>query len=708
LNFKEVMTTTGFKIEKNFLDLVITTGLVFAIAPALFLALPTAAQATKLTAAPLPHRGEANSDNQNNWGRPTKNFSQAPERPALPPSMWEGRRPDYREEEKRKKLEDAASAVKAAAEAKKAQDAVRRAELDRINAGKQYQQTAIDANNRGVALGRQGRMNEAIAQHELACKYDPGNKMFRTNLTSARTLYGQQRMAQKDYTGAAHLFRKALTAAQDNSLAAKLLNESIQKTGLDPTLSDNRVGIGDQLAASGDLDGAMIEYQQAMQLDPSARTYVKMGDMMLRYGQAPNALSWYRNAVVKDTNYGPAHRQLGMMYMMQKDYASAAASLRKAVILDSKDAAAGQALIDIWRKQVSINPELAENHLGLAGAFQLTGDFQSAAGEYLQVEQLDPGNARLAPGRESLQRAMKHTTAEKHRAAAEVFISQGLARDALSEISQAVTVEPRNARYQFLMGEALESGGDIQGALRAYHTSVLIDPENNQEAAARMRDLQSRANAGAGSGNSQTNNPANNPATNSGGKNQNQNQSSSRTLYEGVPAQFPGGNSGGSTGGTARQDTPFTGSFRTHDESGNPVSAAAPARMENRTDARPEARPERTSEKPANEKQNRDSQTQATLKACDEMEMRRDFQGATNLLREALANNLQNADIHHRLGLNLLNSGQLSESVSELRIASALSPTNKVFVADLARALNIHKRTLSSDSDQVQGANPAQ
>ncbi len=708
------MTTTGFKIEKKFRDLVITTGLVFAIAPIVSLTTADQAQATKLNAAPLPHRGEANSDNQNNWGRPTKNFSQSPERSALPPSMWEGRRPDYREEEKRKKLEEAANAVKAAAEAKKAQDAVRRAELDRINAGKQYQQTAIDANNRGVALGRQGRMNEAIAQHELACKYDPGNKMFRTNLTSARTIYGQQRMAQKDYTGAAHLFRKALTAAQDNSLAAKLLNESIQKTGLDPTLSDNRVGIGDQLAASGDLDGAMIEYQQAMQLDPSARTYVKMGDMMLRYGQAPNALSWYRNAVVKDTNFGPAHRQLGMMYMMQKDYASAAASLRKAVILDSKDAAAGQALIDIWRKQVSINPELAENHLGLAGAFQLTGDFQSAAGEYLQVEQLDPGNARLAPGRESLQRAMKHTTAEKHRAAAEVFISQGLARDALAEISQAVTVEPRNARYQFLMGEALESGGDVQGALRAYHTSVLIDPENNQEAAARMRDLQSRINAGASSNNNNNNNNgANNPAK----------RSSTRTLYEGVPPQSNGNNSNNSNGGggggaairEARQETPFTGSFRTHDESGNPVQATSPGAAQRsetgvtQPSPSPQARAEKpVNDRPANDKQTRDSQTSATLKACDEMEIRRDFQGAANLLREALANNLQNADIHHRLGLNLLSSGQLSESVSELRIASALSPSNKVFVADLARALNIHKRSLSSDSDHVQGANPAQ
>ncbi|MFA6212252.1 MAG: tetratricopeptide repeat protein [Candidatus Obscuribacterales bacterium] len=684
------MTSTGIKIEKKYSHIAIATSLVMS----LVFSTGSPAQATKMNATPLPHRGQANPDNQNNWNRPTRNFSQPADREALPPSQWAGRRPDYRDEEKRKKEEEAANALKAIEEQKKQVEAARRAEQAQVNASKQTIQNAIDANNRGYALGRAGRWNEAIAQHELACKLDPSNKQFRTNLSAARVGYGQVRLAQKDYSGAAHLFRKALTAAHDNSMAAKHLNEAIQRGGLDPTLAENRLGIGDQLAASGDLDGAMIEYQQAMQLDPGARTYVKMGDMSLRYGQAANALNWYRQAVVKDTSYGPAHRQLGLMYMMQKDYTSAAASLRKAVILDAKDNAAGQALIDIWRKQVSMNPELAENHLGLAGAYQLTGEFQSAAGEYLQVEQLDPGNARLAPGRESLARAMRHTTAEKHRAAAEVFISQGLAKDALSEISQAVNVEPKNPRYQFLMGEALESSGDVQGALRAYHTSVLIDPQNNQEAAARMRDLQNR-----------TNNNSNNSAPQ-----QNQNSSPDtkrpKALYEGSSS----GSGSPNSGQASQTNAPFTGSFRTHDEQsqssmgGNlmqnpnsPNQNSSIQRLENSASSQPETKLETRPEP----KQSKDSQTQATLKACDEMEMRRDFQGAANLLREALNNNLQNADIHHRLGLTLLNSGQLSESVSELRIASALNPSNKVFSADLARALNIHKRSLTTEPGQA-------
>jgi len=68
-----------------------------------------------------------------------------------------------------------------------------------------------------------------------------------------------------------------------------------------------------------------------------------------------------------------------------------------------------------------------------------------------------------------------------------------LRREALAEINQAVMLEPRNAEYQFLLGECLEANGDYQNAHQAYLTCVLIDPENNKEAAARMKAMQTRA-----------------------------------------------------------------------------------------------------------------------------------------------------------------------------------------------------------------------
>ncbi len=132
--------------------------------------------------------------------------------------------------------------------------------------------------------------------------------------------------------------------------------------GLDPNLADNRLGIGDQLAAAGDIAGASIEYQQAMLLDPSARTYTKMGEMAMRYGpaQAANAvnLRFVRpSSKTPTTDRHTAAWAISMLFM--KDNTSAASELRKAVILDPKDTAAGQSLIDIWRRQVSLNPDLS-------------------------------------------------------------------------------------------------------------------------------------------------------------------------------------------------------------------------------------------------------------------------------------------------------------------------------------------------------------
>src|SRR3954471_20840134 len=106
---------------------------------------------------------------------------------------------------------------------------------------KKRQQTAIDANNKAVALGRAGNFAAAIQQHELAVQNDPTNKQFRINLSAAECGYGQQRLAQSDIMGAASCLRKALSAAPDNGLAGKLLADCMKKMGRDPGSADVRL-----------------------------------------------------------------------------------------------------------------------------------------------------------------------------------------------------------------------------------------------------------------------------------------------------------------------------------------------------------------------------------------------------------------------------------------------------------------------------------
>ena len=632
--------------------------------------------ATKLNAKPLP------SD------RELKDFENS--QSSAPDVSRFSRRIDYRDAEKAKK--DQAEAAK-----KDAVDRAIQAQKDQEGYAKKTVQAALDANNRGVALGKQGRWTEAIQEHETACQLQPASKQYRINLSAARCTFGEARLSAKDYNAAAGLFRKALAAAPDNGLATKLLNETLNKQGHDPSIVEVRVALGDQLLAANDLESALIEYQTAMQLESSARTFCKMGDVALRCNQPTTAANWYSQALVKDPNFAPAHRQMGLVRMQLRDQTGAAASLRKALILDSKDALAGQMLVEIWRRQVSTNPLLGENHLGLAGALQLTGDFNGADDEYNKLATLEPNNPGLAAGRASLTRARQHGMSDKHKLAAETLFNQGLRREALAEIGQAVMMEPKNARYQFLLGECLEANGDLRGAHQAYMTCVLIDPEKNQEAAFRLKEMQRGATL-AGPGPSmqalpqvQQRQPQQMQQQFAAQAQAPMQQAQAPMPQAQAPMQqapmqknvFEGGN-----GIAANAIAKTQNGFSTHNESdaaaqaGNAqtVGAQIPAQMPTQVPA--------AAAKPAEPEVG--AEVVAKLNAC---ESAKDYEGAVNTLREVLTNNLQSPDIHHRLAVDLLATGNVTEAIAEFRIASALRPTSKDFASDLAQALEIHKRS---------------
>jgi tetratricopeptide (TPR) repeat protein len=668
------------------------------------------ASATKMNANPLPYARDLKHFDEGQTSSPSvSNFQ---------------RRPDYRVVEAEKK--------KAAEEAKKA--AEEKAAKQEKAVGENFQrriQYGLEQNNKGVAFGKAGRWSESITAHEEACKYEPSNKQFKINLSAARCAFGQERLNARDFNTAANLFRKALSAAPDNGLAGRLLSEALKKMGRDPNNAEVRIATGDQLSAVGDFEGASIEYQAAMQIEPSARTYVKIGDMALRYGQLTTATNWYRQALVKDPTYGPAHRQLGMLALAQRDYTGAGASLRKAVICDPRDAAAGQQLVEIWRRQVAQNPLLAENHLGLAGALQLTGDFAGADNEYRKLEALDPKHPGLPSGRASLQKALQHASAEKHRAAAETFFGQGLRREALAEITQAVMMEPRNAKYQFLMGETLEANGDYQGAYQAYLTCVLIDPENNREAAARMREMQTgMKNRGmqipqvnqVASQLSQP--PAQQPSV-SQQMMQMQQQQMQMQPQQPVQVQAPAAiypppvpQKNVFEGGSGLQVVGNQFGLRTHNEAAPQQmpqhmppqymqqqqamqqqmmlqQQAMAAKQQQMAAVQRAVPPKPTAQQIAN------AQVAEAISKVQQAEAEKNFDGAITILQSVASKYLQNSEVHHRLAVNMLAAGRIADAISEFRIASALEPANRAYAEDLARALAIHKRSMLSGDSEV-------
>lgn len=583
--------------------------------------------------------------------RQDKDFDDSNE--MTPPTSRFRHRRDYRQEEAdRKAAEDEAK--------KQAAENANQARQMALLSAKQRQQAAIDANNKGVSLGQEHRFAEAIAEHEQAIQLDPTNKQFRINLSAARCGYGQEKLKQGDLSAAANLFRKSLAAASDNGLAGRLLKETIKKQGQDPNNADTRLDIGDKLASIGDLEGAAVEYEAAMQLDPAPRTYTKMGEIALRYGQLSTAVNWLRQALAKDANYGPAHRQLGMVALGQRDYSTAANELRRALILDPTDGLAGETLVSIWRRQVATNPLLAENHLGLAGALQLTGDFAGAEDEYRKLEALDPHNASLQAGRASLQHAMQHAEAEKYMEAANTLFGQGLTREALAQISRAASMEPRNAKYQYLFARVLETNGDLQAAHDAYLRCVLLDPEHNTEAASRLKDMEMRYSAGGGRAAAMPPAMHNMPAQ----------------MPSQMQAQMP-----------SQMQMPAQASYQ---PATNPPQSPAAAMTACEAGRMPAA-PAQPSQQEIAARALHDA-----LSRVEELEGQKKYEDASDLMRQIVSHNLQNAEMHHRLAVDLLAAGNVDDAISEFRLACALRPDKSEYSADLAQAIAIHKRTLAA------------
>ncbi|MGD9684024.1 MAG: tetratricopeptide repeat protein [Candidatus Obscuribacterales bacterium] len=703
-----------------------------AISVAIGLSVMGPAQATKLKAKPLPSR--ADLAGKPNYDRDTKDFEEG-QSTIVPASRYK-RRLDYREIEKQKEEEEAQKRQDAEAARARQIEAQKEAYKHRVDEFNKNKGLAVQYNNQAVAFGQQGRWAEAIEAHENAVKYDPTSKQFQINLSAARTAYGEQKLKGMDFASAASLFRKALAAAPDNAAAGKLLSGALQKLGMDPGDADVRIGLGDQLLASKDYQGAYIEYQQAMKIDPCAKTFVKMGEIELCYRRFSEAKKWFDQALAKDPDFGPAHRQLGFLYLEQKDITQAAAELRKAVILDPEDYASGNSLVDIWRKQVAKNPLSPEYHLGLAGAMQLTGDFVGAESEYNKLATLEPNHAGLKAGRESLAKAYQHANAEKHRKAAETLFGQGLKREALAEISQAVMIEPRNAKYQFFLGECLEANGDFKGAHQAYLTCVLIDPEKNQEAAARMKQMQS----GGGSSNEPSQQQLM-PFNSQGNTQAPSTMTTRKSIYEGAPAHqqmqqmpqqvpqmpqqmqqmsqqmqqqipqpmpglqpvsqplgfqrgFQPLNTGTNLAGSPVQPramAPAQGGFEFHPSESSEIRDGSQSRIFPAAHA---DNPIADGGAPADTTNN--GAMSASMAMVSAAEQQKDHMGAVKLLKEMLNENLEDASVHHRLAVNLMAAGKISEAVTEFRIASALKPGEKTYSEDLARAMSVNKRAITS------------
>jgi serine/threonine protein kinase/tetratricopeptide (TPR) repeat protein len=209
---------------------------------------------------------------------------------------------------------------------------------------------------------------------------------------------------------------------------------------LRPQSAGAHLNLGASLKEKNDPQGAVAEYQKAVDLDPKcAPAYYNLGLNRLALGDEEGAIAAWRQAIASDPLYANAHTNLGASLLRKKDLDGAIAHLRQAIAAD---------------------PGHANAHNNLGTALHHKQDLDAAIAEFLKAIASDPGHA---PAHFNLGRVLED--------------KQDL-EGAMAAYRQAIHFNPKYAKAHFNLGRALHDRGDLEEAIAALRRAVAIQPDN--------------------------------------------------------------------------------------------------------------------------------------------------------------------------------------------------------------------------------------
>lgn len=338
------------------------------------------------------------------------------------------------------------------------------------------------------SLIQQGKLTEAqdlVKQYMLAFPKDKqlSSQMVRATVEKAKGL-----LEANDPEGAAKQAREALYIDGSNQAASTVLAQALTKSGSDPKSSAARIKAGESLSAQGRNAEAEVEYRAAVKIKSTAEAHIGLGNVLYKQGKRDLAKSEYQQALELNPDSPVALRQMGIVRLATNDVVGANANLTRALVIDPTDKVAGKSLLELWQRQVSRSPKDANAHLGLARAYQLTGDLKSAQASYRTVVHLDPNHPNLPAARHSFKLALARQEAIKSYEAAKTLDSHGATREAFDRMVEAVGLFPAEMNYRLYQAELAEKLGMIQQA-HDYYVFILREDPKNAIAAQRLKAL---------------------------------------------------------------------------------------------------------------------------------------------------------------------------------------------------------------------------
>lgn len=359
-------------------------------------------------------------------------------------------------------------------------------------------QTAIEHNNRAVELGGKSLWADAIREHEIALSMEPGNRDFRTNLSSAQLRYGNILFKSGKTYEAMKQFRGALFVDPDNLPADEGLDACYGKMGRDPLNLQFRKKCAEDFAVSGHFEDAIVEYRKCVKMDDSGSTHADLGYTLLKADKQVEGFQELKIAVQKlwkndeKNELGACHRKMGDIL---KDFAykakntgrgtvgmkrllNAATEYRRAITLNPNDADAVASFIEVVREGCAIKP-CFDNYLMLGGGYLLAGDFAHAKIAYEQCYKLGGNRTELGPARIAFHQAVARSP----------LAGPELVAESISKVNKFLENDPNNERWWYILGRLKQHQGDSQGAMEAYRRAEKINPLVDPDLAVQIKVL---------------------------------------------------------------------------------------------------------------------------------------------------------------------------------------------------------------------------
>jgi tetratricopeptide (TPR) repeat protein len=230
--------------------------------------------------------------------------------------------------------------------------------------------------------------------------------------------------------------------------------------------------LGVVLYAKGDPAGAVVQYREALRIQPDyAEAHNNLGIALTALGRTDEGAAEYREAIRLRPRFAQAHNNLGNFLAQTNRVPEAIMEFEEALRLqpDYPDAElnlgialeqAGQleGAVARYREVLRRRPEYGDAHDDLGNALVQLHRVPEAIHEYQAALQVNPRDA------------------EAYNSLGGALIDTGQLPEAIANLQQALRIRPAYAEARRNLGDALARAGRIDEAIAAFQEAIRIRP----------------------------------------------------------------------------------------------------------------------------------------------------------------------------------------------------------------------------------------